>query len=116
MRRNAENISSFTERNRTEIEETEPCYSTNGFMDGGNGGTAVMVYRMNGRRLRLYLAMPEGNSGEFTTTETGHDRAPAQAATAWGPTCCQRWRALAPVIRPSLKRSSQALSSWKRSF
>lgn len=120
MARYAENTSVSSERSRAEIEQTLARYGADGFMYGWDGGTAVLAFQMHGRRIRFDLAMPDRNDEAYTTTDTGRERAPTQAAKAWEQSCRQRWRALALVIKAKLEavesgiRGCQALDEIER--
>lgn len=116
MSRYAENTSVSSERSRAEIEQTVSRYGASGFMYGWDGGTAVMAFQMNGRRIRFDLTMPDRNSDEFTTTETGRERAPAQAAKSWEQASRQRWRALALVIKAKLEAVESGITEFEEEF
>ncbi|WP_447896008.1 hypothetical protein [Vreelandella sp. GE22] len=116
MTRYAENTSVSSERSRAEIEQTVSRYGASGFMYGWDGATAVMAFQMNGRRVRFNLDMPDRNSTAFTQTDTGRDRAPAQAAKAWEQACRQRWRALALVIKAKLEAVESGVTEFEEEF
>jgi len=114
--RYAENTSVSSERSRAEIEQTVSRYGASGFMYGWDGGTAVMAFQMHGRRIRFDLSMPDRSSRDFTQTETGRERAPAQAAKAWEQACRQRWRALALVIKAKLEAVESGITEFEEEF
>ncbi|WP_027967288.1 hypothetical protein [Halomonas halocynthiae] len=116
MSRYAEKTSVPSERSRAEIEQTVSRYGASGFMYGWDGGTAVMAFQMSGRRIRFDLKMPDRNSDDFTTTDTGRERAPAQAAKAWEQACRQRWRALALVIKAKLEAVESGIAEFEEEF
>lgn len=116
MARYAENTSVSSERSRAEIEQTLARYGADGFMYGWDGGTAVLAFQMHGRRIRFDLQMPERNAEEFTKTETGRERAPAQSAKAWEQACRQRWRALALVIKAKLEAVESGITMFEEEF
>ncbi|SDL79010.1 hypothetical protein SAMN05661010_02562 [Modicisalibacter muralis] len=116
MTRYAENTSVSSERSRAEIEQTLARYGADGFMYGWDGGTAVLAFQMHGRRIRFDLTMPDRNSDEYTLTETGRERAPAQAAKAWEQACRQRWRALALVIKAKLEAVESGITMFEEEF
>ncbi|WGI23668.1 hypothetical protein QEN58_09890 [Halomonas alkaliantarctica] len=116
MSRYAENTGVSSERSRAEIEQTVSRYGASGFMYGWDGGTAVMAFQMNGRRIRFDLSMPDRNSRDFTQTETGRERAPAQATKAWEQACRQRWRALSLVIKAKLEAVESGITEFEEEF
>ncbi|MCD1588961.1 hypothetical protein K7H09_23440 [Halomonas sp. IOP_14] len=116
MSRYAENTSVSSERSRAEIEQTVSRYGASGFMYGWDGGTAVMAFQMHGRRIRFDLSMPDQSSRDFTQTETGRERSPAQAAKAWEQACRQRWRALALVIKAKLEAVESGITEFEEEF
>ncbi|MDW5376796.1 hypothetical protein R6258_07665 [Halomonas sp. HP20-15] len=116
MARYAENTSVSSERSRAEIEQTLARYGADGFMYGWDAGTAVLAFRMRGRRIRFDLAMPDRNDEAFTLTDTGRERAPAQAAKAWEQACRQRWRALALVIKDKLEAVESGITMFEEEF
>ena len=116
MSRYAENTSVSSERSRAEIEQTVSRYGASGFMYGWDGGTAVMAFQMHGRRIRFDLSMPDRSSRDFTQTETGRERSPAQAIKAWEQACRQRWRALALVIKAKLEAVESGITEFEEEF
>ncbi|WP_447044038.1 hypothetical protein [Vreelandella sp. H-I2] len=116
MSRYAENTNVSSERSRAEIEQTVSRYGASGFMYGWDNGTAVMAFQMHGRRIRFDLSMPDRNRSDFTQTETGRERAPAQAAKAWEQACRQRWRALALVIKAKLEAVESGITEFEEEF
>jgi hypothetical protein len=116
MTRYAENTSVSSEKSRAEIEQTLARYGADGFMYGWDGGTAVLAFQMHGRRIRFDLQMPERHDREFSLTETGRERAPAQAAKAWEQACRQRWRALALVIKAKLEAVESGITEFEEEF
>ncbi|WP_129138831.1 hypothetical protein [Modicisalibacter coralii] len=116
MARYAENTSVSSERSRAEIEQTLARYGADGFMYGWDGGTAVLAFQMHGRRIRFDLTMPDRNDEAYTLTETGRERAPAQAAKSWEQACRQRWRALALVIKAKLEAVESGITVFEEEF
>ncbi len=103
MTRYAESTSVSSANSRNEIERTLARYGANEFCYMTNPETAVIAFRIDNRRVKLILDMPNRDDEEFTLTPTGRERSENQSYTAWEQACRQRWRALALVIKAKLE-------------
>lgn len=116
MGRYAENTQVPSDRSRADIERTLGRYGAAGFMYGWQGDRAVIAFELEGRRIRFDLPMPDRRSTEFTRTDTGRERSPAQAEKAHEQAVRQRWRALHLVIKAKLEAVDSGITEFDEEF
>ena len=116
MSRFAEQTSVPSERSRAEIETTLRRYGATAFSYGWADCRAVVIFEMAARRVRFNLPMPDPHDREFTETQTGRDRSPAQAEKAYEQAVRQRWRALALVIKAKLEAVETGITEFEDEF
>ena len=90
------------DRRRAEIEKTLARYGATAFGYATTGDRAQVIFEMNGRRMRLDVALPDRNSREITHL-TGAQSWKARSETAaqarYEQVVRQRWAALALWIK-----------------
>lgn len=116
MTKYAENTSVNVERSKAEIERTLQRYGADQFMSGWDQERAVIGFTMSGRQVRFILELPDKDSDEFWTTETGRDRSESAAFKSWEQSCRQRWRALALVIKAKLEAVESGITVFEDEF
>lgn len=103
------------ERSKAEIEKTLQRYGAQEFVSGWDQDKAVIMFRMNDRRIRFYLPMPDKN--DFKKTKTGRDRCRVEAVyEAWEQAGRQRWRALSLAIKAKLEAVASGITNFEEEF
>lgn len=102
-------------RSRDEIERTLTRYGADQFMYGWQDSAAVVAFRMNDRRIKFILPLPDRTAREFTHHERG-PRTPEAAARLYEQAQKQRWRALALVIKAKLEAVESGISEFDDEF
>ena len=111
----AQNTLVSSERSKMEIERTLRRYGAEEFVQGWDSDKAVIMFRMENRRIRFYLPMPDKQ--EFRKTATGRTRRNEVAIEqAWEQAGRQRWRALALAIKAKLEAVSSGITSFEEEF
>jgi len=110
----AENTSVPAERSRGEIERTLERYGADGFSYGWIDRKATVAFRADGRMVRFDLEMP--TLGDFSVTDTGRSRSPAQTEKERDKAVRQRWRALLLVIKAKLEAVESGITSFEAEF
>jgi len=103
-------------KSKVEIEETLQRYGCSGFISGWSEDQAMIAFQMNERHIKFLLPMPAKTLEEFTCTETGRERAPDAAHSAWEQGCRQRWRALALAIKAKLEVVECGIVTFDQEF
>lgn len=116
MTRFAENTSVPADRSRAEIEKTLGRYGADSFMYGWELERAVIAFRMNGRRVKFILPMPDRTSNEFELTPTGRERSLLQIEAHYEQAVRQRWRALNLVIKAKLEAVEAGITIFDEEF
>lgn len=102
-------------RSRDEIERALTRYGADQFMYGWQDAAAVVAFRMEGKRIKFLLPLPDRQSPEFTRHDRGA-RAPEAAARLYEQAVKQRWRALALVIKAKLEAVESGISLFEDEF
>lgn len=111
----ARNTEVSAERSKAEIETTLLRYGAEEFISGWDVNRAIIVFRMNNRRIRFFLPMPDRR--DFSKTETGRDRNSNGAIEhAFEQAIRQRWRALALAIKAKLEAVESGITSFEEEF
>jgi len=114
--RYAQDTSVPIERSRVEIEKLLDRYGADQTMQGRDGLTSFLAFRINGRQVRMKLEMLQPDDREFTHTPTGQRRTAIQAKAAWDQSCKARWRSLALVIKAKLEAIECGISTIEDEF
>lgn len=112
--RYAEKTKVSSSQSRAEIEKTLTRYGASGFMYGWSEGSAIIVFEMQGRRVKFVLPLPL--KSEFAQTETGRDRSDTSKEAAVEQAVKQRWRALALVIKAKLEAVESEITMFEEEF
>lgn len=105
------------ERSRQEIERTLLKYGATSFVYGFQLATAVIMFEMNGRRIKFNLPLPDKNSRDIThTPNRGTKRSPAEAENAFKQAERQRWRALALAVKAKLESVESGITTFEEEF
>lgn len=103
------------ENSRAEIERTLTRYGASSFMYGWDATRAVIMFEMNGRRLKFVLPLPDRN--EFVRTEVKRQVRSSEAQqAAFDKAVRQRWRALALVIKAKLEAVEAEIAEFEEEF
>jgi hypothetical protein len=104
-----------TERSKMEIERTLRRYGASEFVQGWDRDKAVIMFRMEDRRIRFYLPMPD--RADFKKTESGRERRNDYLIeAAWEQAGRQRWRALALAIKAKLEAVASGITTFEEEF
>lgn len=107
------NVSS--EKSKMEIERTLRRYGAEEFVSGWDQDKAVIMFKMDDRRIRFYLPMPEKDA--FRKTPRGRARNNEWAVDqAWEQAGRQRWRALSLAIKAKLEAVASGITSFEEEF
>jgi len=115
MSRYAADTSVSVENSRAEIERTLRRYKADAFAYATEGTRASIMFRMNDRKIRFILQMPDRNNREFTHHSRGM-RVHEAAEKAWEQACRQKWRALALVIKAKLEAVAADITTVEDEF
>lgn len=114
MKRYAANTQVSTDRSKSEIEKTLRRYGADEFVSAWDKDKVILMFRMNDRRIRFYLKMP--NVTDFLVSESGRNRTPASAEKIWEQATRQRWRSLALSIKARLTAVEDGIDSFEDVF
>ena len=111
----AENTGVSTEKSKMELERILRRYGAEEFAQGWDSDKAVILFRMENRRIRFYLPMPDQSS--ICKTKTGRTRNnPAAIEQAREQATRQRWRALALAIKAKLEAVASGITTFEEEF
>ncbi|MEN6521912.1 MAG: hypothetical protein ABFD46_12280 [Armatimonadota bacterium] len=117
MTRYASNTEVSTDKSKAEIEKTLSRYGADEFAYAIKQGIAVVAFRMNNRRIKMVLPLPDKDSDEFRYTPSRRlERNQWQIDEAWEQACRQAWRALALVIKAKLEAVECGISDFESEF
>lgn len=119
MTRYAADTNVSVSKSKAEIEAILERYGASQFMSGWDASQAVIGFTMpvgdDVRQVKFLLPMPDKGSRAFTHHSKGMRTGDA-ALKAWEQACCQRWRALALVIKAKLEAVSAGISIFEDEF
>lgn len=111
----ASNTNVSSESSKQEIERTLRRYGAEEFVQGWDQDKAVIMFRMENRRIRFYLPMP--NKEDFRKTPTGRTRGNQwNIEHAWEQAGRQRWRAMALAIKAKLEAVESGITTFEEEF
>lgn len=116
MTRYAEGTQVPADRSRSEIERVLLRYGATEFAYGYDQRQAVIMFTIEGLRVRIALPLPERSSTEFTRTPTGKVRVQSAAEAAWEQATRQSWRALALVVKAKLEAVESGITTLVDEF
>jgi hypothetical protein len=101
------------ERSKCEIERILMRYGASQFAYMTKSNQAVVMFQVNGRRVRFNLPLPE--QADFSQ---GKRKKYSQDATIkrWEQACRERWRALALIIKAKLEAVNSNISIFEEEF
>lgn len=105
-----------SDKSRLEIERTLKRYGATSFAYASLPDKAVIVFEMQGRRIRFILPLPDWNADEFRLTPQGRDRSENSREQAYEQAIRQRWRALGLVIKAKLEAVECEISTVEDEF
>ena len=105
----ARDTSVSVNRTREGIIATLERYGADAFGYAQDGNQQVVFFRMEGRRVRLSVEMPDPEG--FSLTPTGIKRAPEVQRRQWEQACRQRWRAMLLLIKAKLEGVALGITS-----
>ncbi len=103
-----------SDKSRSEIERTLARYGADQFLYGWEAGGAVIAFRMNERRVKFYLPLPDRE--EYRLTEKGRARNRSSWDSAYEQAVRQKWRALALVIKAKLEAVESEITEFEDEF
>jgi hypothetical protein len=115
MTRYAQSTTVSSQQSRQEIERILERYGADQFMYGWQDQAAVVAFRMNERRVRFLLPLPDRNAKEFTQSSRGA-RTLEAASKLYEQSVKQKWRALALVIKAKLEAVESGISEFEDEF
>ena len=115
MVRYAQGTTVSSQQSRQEIERILERYGADQFMYGWQDQSAVVAFRMNDRRIRFILPLPDKSDRAFLYHSRGM-RTPEAALREWEQATRQRWRALALVIKAKLEAVESGISEFEDEF
>ena len=101
-------------RTREEIIATLERYGSDAFGYAKDGNHEVVFFRMDGRRVRLMVEMPD--PGAFALTPTGRERSPDTQRSEHEKACRQRWRAMLLLIKAKLEAVASGIATLEGEF
>lgn len=102
-------------QSKNEIERTLQRYGADEFASGWDASRAVVMFRMNERRIRFYLPMPDRDN--FKISDGGIRRTSDNAIDeAWEKAKRQHWRALGLAIKAKLEAVASGITSFEEEF
>ena len=96
-------------RTRMEIEETLQRYGADGFAYAIEGNAAMVMFSMEGRRIRFVLQLPDPEEFRYTNHKPPRQKDVEQASR-------QRWQALLLVIKAKLEAVTAGISTVEAEF
>ncbi|CAE14768.1 hypothetical protein NUH30_18710 [Leptospira sp. 85282-16] len=110
----AENTEVSSDRSKSEIEKTLRKYGAKEFVSGWNDNQAMILFSMEGRKVKFLLPLPP--KSDFSKTETGRARKPNQIEEAYEQGIRQRWRALSLAIKAKLEMLECGIATFDEEF
>lgn len=100
-----------------EIERTLKRYGADGFMYGWQNNLAVVGFAMHGKQIKFLLPMPDPDADEFKYTPARRmERSQTEQEKAYHQAVCQKWRALALVIKAKLEAVEAGITVFEKEF
>lgn len=116
MGKYAENTQVPVDQSKAEIEKILNRYGADQFMYATRNDAAMVMFRAHNRLVRFIVPMPDPNSKEFRTTETGRGRSNTAASQAYEQEIRRRWRALVLSIKGKLEAVESGIMSFEEEF
>ena len=104
------------EKSKAEIERLVIRYGAEGYSTSWRNDFARIEFIMNGRHIRLDLALPDKTDERFRLTKKNRERTEESAYRMWERECRSMWRALKMIIHAKLEAVEIGLSTYDREF
>lgn len=107
------------DRRRTEIEKTLARYGATAFGYATTGDKAQVVFELNGRRMRLDVALPDRNSRDITHlagAQSHRARSEGAARARYEQVVRQRWAALSLWIKAQCEAIDSEVVTAEQAF
>ena len=106
------------DRRRTEIEKTLARYGATAFGYATTGARAQVIFEMNGRRMRLDVALPDRQDRQFTHLPKypHRERSESMAQARYEQVVRQRWAALALWIKAQCEAIDSEVVTAEQAF
>lgn len=111
----AENTSVAVSKTKGEIDGLLRKHRATGFGTFEEATKAIIVFEMQGRRIRFDLPLPAMNERRFTHSARGPRSADGELAE-WEQACRSRWRALFLCIKAKLESIESKIESFDDAF
>lgn len=108
-----------TDQSRVEIERTLKRYGADAFAYASEPGRAAVMFRINGRQVRLKIGLPDPAADEFHTYYRGATkwrRAAGVPEQLYEQATRQIWRALALVVKAKLEAVAAGITTVEDEF
>ena len=106
------------EQRRAEIERTLARYGATAFGYATTGDRAQVIFELNGRRMRLDVALPDRKDKQFTHLERSpwRERSESEAQRRYDQSVRQRWAALSLWIRAQCEAIDSEVVTAEQAF
>lgn len=115
MARYASSTDVSSSKSRDEIERTLARYGADQFLYGWESRQAVIAFRLEGRQIKFVLPLPDRKDFELTPSKKWL-RSDSEIDKAYEQAVCQRWRAIALVIKAKLEAVDAGISIIEDEF
>jgi hypothetical protein len=103
-------------KTRTDIEHQLEKRGASQFGFNRDGRLAVIMFTLEGLKVRLELVMPDPEERRFTHTAQGRRRIAGAHAEAYDQEVRRRWRALLLVVKAKLVAVDEGITTLEREF
>ena len=120
--RYAKNTSVPVSRSEAQLKELLRRYGADAIMTYEERAQkiAAVVFRVNGRNVRLSLPLPDPTHADFTQKRTSagrmKERSADEAHRKWEQACRARWRLLVMLVQAKLEAIEASISTFEREF
>lgn len=119
MARYAQGTSVGADQSRLDLEKTLRRFGADAVMSAWDDTTRaqVVVFRLDGRQVRLDVPLPDPGEKQFTHTPSGRQKRTATAAAEeYQKEVRRRWRSLLLVVKAKLTAVQDGISTLEREF
>jgi hypothetical protein len=110
----AKRTSVSVEKSKAEIEKTLMRYGASQFAYATKPDQAVVLFQINGKRVRFNLPLPE--MALFSEGKRGRKYRQEAVLKRWEQACREKWRALALVIKAKLEAVDSGITVFEEEF
>jgi hypothetical protein len=112
----AEDTRVSEEKSRAEIETLVRRFGASEFISGFSGDVAMIAFGINGRRVKMFLPLPDENEKRFHYDGRGIYRTQAGRQKACEQERRQRWRALLITLKAKFAAIEAGITTVEREF